>query len=89
MKTERNYGLLRNIALVLRIISWVALAVGVIGAIVVLTLSLPGGLKFGLFLVAIIAGICWFIQLYAAGSVLVLLMDTEENTREMASLSES
>ena len=89
MNTERNYGLLRGIASFLRIISWVALAVGVIGAIVALTLSLPGGLKFAVFVVALIAGIAWFIQLYAAGSVLSLLMDTEEYTREMASLSES
>ena len=89
MNTLRNYGLLRNIASFLRIISWVALAVGVIGAIVALTLSLPGNLKFAAFVVALIVGISWFIQLYAAGSVLFLLMNIEENTREMASLSES
>jgi hypothetical protein len=70
----------------LKLLAWLALLVGIIGAIVSLA-SLPQLLKVVGLVTALLVGIGWFVQLYAFGSILALLMDIEENTRLLAARS--
>lgn len=86
MNVPRKYGLLRVVALILKILAWVVLGAGVVGAIVALTSlrsllpQLAGVGAAGV----LFACVMWFIQLFAFGSILSLLMDIEENTRALA-----
>jgi hypothetical protein len=89
MSETKKYGILRVIALILKILAWVALGAGIIGMIVVMSNAgkLPAAMQplatagtWG----ALLFGIVWFVQLFAFGSVLSLLMDIEESTREIA-----
>jgi hypothetical protein len=90
MSVTKKYGILRVIALILKILAWVALGAGVIGMFVVTGNAgkLPDAMRplatvgtFG----SLLIGIVWFVQLFAFGSVLSLLIDIEESTRELAS----
>jgi len=94
MNVPRKYGLLRAIGTILKVLAWIILAVGIIAAVVGL-FSL-GGASGTLRYVALTGVIgapllstIWFIQLYAFGSVLCLLVDIEESTRAMAAEPES
>ena len=94
MNVSRKYGVVRAIAFVLKLFSWLALLGGIVVAIV--TLTATSGLaatapnlvqlvrSIGVVMGPLI-GIIWFVQLYAFGSVLSLLIDIEENTRVLAS----
>ncbi len=90
MNGSPKYGLLRTIARVLKIIAWIVLAVGLIAAIVALTSmggsadTLTRALNGVLAVVGPLMGIIWFLQLFALGSVISLLIDIEENTRLLA-----
>jgi amino acid transporter len=90
MSEPKKYRVLSVIALILKILAWVALAAGVIGMIVVSSNAgkLPDAMRplatagtWG----TLLLGIVWFVQLFAFGSVLSLLIDIEESTREIAS----
>jgi hypothetical protein len=85
MNVPQKYPVVRIISLILKILAWVALAAGLIAAIVALT---SGGSIAILRTVGVIVGplmgIIWFVQLYAFGSILSLLVDVEENTRALA-----
>jgi hypothetical protein len=93
MNVPRKYPVLRVIALILKILAWVVLAAGFIGMIAILSTGsrLPADLQvlrplttagaFGVPLVAILN----FILLFGFGSILSLLVDIEEKTREIAS----
>ena len=89
MSVPRKYGILRVIALILKLLAWVVLVAGIIGMIVVLANAgkFPDALRplaaAGTFAVPVIA-IVWFVQLFAFGSVLSLLIEIEENTRGIA-----
>jgi hypothetical protein len=85
MNIPRNYNLLRLIASILKVLAWVALVLAVIGIIVALAANLPGVLKLVGVVTALLVGIGWFVQLYAFGSILALLVDIETNTRMLAS----
>lgn len=96
MNVPRKYGLLRVIAFLLRLLAWLALLVGIIGAVVGFTalngylardVNLPGWLPVVGLVVPLVVGVVWFVQLYAFGSVLALLIDIEENTRLLAARS--
>lgn len=86
---SQKYGVLRVIAMILKVLAWIVLAAGIIGMIIVLanTGKLPDALRplaaAGTFAVPIIA-IVWFAQLFGFGSVLSLLIEIEENTRGIA-----
>jgi 1,4-dihydroxy-2-naphthoate octaprenyltransferase len=89
MNASRKYGLLRTIAFVLKVLAWVVLAVGLIGMLVSLARTgSPDPLGRALASLAAIilpvTGIVWFVQLFAIGSILSLLVDIEENTRLLA-----
>jgi hypothetical protein len=88
MNASQKYGVVRAIAFILKLLAWAALVVGVIAAVVSLTASnAPGALKvlssLGL-IIGPVVGIIWFVQLFAFGSILTLLVDIEENTRQLA-----
>jgi len=96
MNVPRKYGLLRVIAFLLRLLAWLALVAGIIGAIAGFILlrgylphdvNLPNWLPVIGLVAPLVAGIVWFVQLYAFGSVLALLIDIEENTRALAARS--
>ena len=89
MSVPQKYGILRVIALILKILAWVVLAAGIIGMIAALVNvgKLPDALRplvsAGTVAIPVIA-IIWFVQLFAFGSVLSMLIEIEENTRAMA-----
>jgi hypothetical protein len=89
MKGSKKYTFLRAIASILRWLGWILLAVGIIGAIVVAS-STGGGDSFTRAIGSVgsallpILGIVWFIQLYSLGSILMLLIEIEQNTRALA-----
>ena len=92
MNVQRKYGLLRAIAFILKLLAWLVLVAGIIGGLAGLlggsafarNVNLPEALPLigsaGLMFVCVI----WFVQLFAFGSILSLLIDIEENTRAMA-----
>jgi len=85
MNTSRDYALLQIVIKVLKILAWIALAVGIIGALVALFFaSLPGILRLIGLVTALLLGIGWFTQLYALGGVLSVLMEIETHTHLMA-----
>ena len=92
MNVPREYPVLRIIALILKILAWVVLAAGFIGMIGLFSAgsSLPSDLQTlrpvataGALTLPLIA-ILWFVQLFAFGSILSLLIDIEESTRGLA-----
>ena len=93
MNVPRKYLMLNVIALILKILAWVVLAAGFIGMIGMLMAgsNLSSDLQTlrplataGAFTLPLIA-ILWFVQLFAFGSILSLLIDIEENTRALSS----
>lgn len=89
MNASRKYGLLRAIAFVLKVLAWIVLAVGLIGMLVSLVRTgspdpLGRALASLAAIILPITGIVWFVQLFAIGSILSLLVDIEENTRLLA-----
>lgn len=93
MSVPQKYGLLRVIAFILKLLAWVVLVAGLVGLIVLLiAFAASGGSQpawmravaaAGLLAVPI-AAIVWFVQLFAFGSIISLLIDIEENTRALA-----
>ena len=89
MNVPRKYPLLRVIALVLKVLAWIVLAAGLIGMIGLLVAGsgLPSDQQSlrplataGALTIPLVA-ILWFVELFAFGSILSLLIDIEENTR--------
>ena len=92
MNVPRKYPVLRVIAFVLKVLAWVVLAAGIIGMIALLSAGsgLPSDLQVlrplttaGAVTLPLVA-IWWFALLFAFGSILSLLVDIEEKTREIA-----
>ena len=93
MNLPHRYQVLGVIALILKVLAWVALA----GALIALIVALPAFLSasargapwyevlpWGAMLSLPIMGIVWFVQFFALGSILSLLINIEENTRVLA-----
>ncbi len=90
MSVPHKYGVVRAIAFILKLLAWVALVAGLATAI---GIAVGGGSgantlvdtvrSLGM-VVGPLVGIVWFVQLFALGSVLSLLVDIEENTRWLA-----
>ena len=93
MNVPRKYGLLRAIAFLLKLLAWIVLLAALIGTVLLLVgfdsslANAPDWLRAlstaGL-VAAPLLGVVWFIQLFAFGSILSLLVDVEENTRALA-----
>lgn len=93
MKVSRKYGFLRAVAFILKLLAWLVLLAGIAGGILALVglgasltpdLNLPGAVTVLGPAAVILVGVIWFIQLFAFGSILSLLIDIEENTRALA-----
>jgi hypothetical protein len=89
----RKYGLLRLIAFILKLFGWLVLLAGIAGGVAALALiarttSVPTDavqiLRMGGIVLSPILGVVWFVQLFAFGSILSLLVDIEESTRALA-----
>jgi hypothetical protein len=80
----------RAISLVLKVLGWIALVAGILSAIGILfsggagSNSLVDAMRSLGMVMGPLVGIVLFIQLFALGSVLSLLVDIEENTRSLA-----
>lgn len=87
MNAPRKYGLVRVIAALLKIAAVVILILGIIALVASLVygnqLRLPQWLTMGGAVAAPLVALVTFVQLYAFGSILSLLVRIEENTRAM------
>jgi len=95
---ERRFTALRIIGTVLKILAWIALLFGILGAIAslvvgfglsgqeaLLGLDLAGPLgAIAMFIAVLIVAIFNFLVLYAAGEAIYVFLATEENTRRAA-----
>ena len=87
MNVLRKYGLVRAIAIVLKVIAIIVLLIGIAALVASLIfgnqLALPSWMTLGGAVAAPLAALLIFVQLYAFGSILSLLVKIEENTRAM------
>lgn len=95
---DRRFTALRIIGTVFKILAWISLIFGILGAIGMLILGFtlsgmegPLGLDLGgplaglaMFLVTLIIAAVSFLALYAVGESVYLLLSMEENTRRAA-----
>ncbi len=93
MNVPHKYQVLRVIATILKALAWLALLVAVIALLIGLPSFLSASARgapwyeiapWAVMLGLPIFGIVWFIQLFAIGSILSLLINIEENTRALA-----
>jgi len=86
MNGSSKYRILRIIALIIQVYAWVILALGVIGALILL---LNGQNMFAglwanglnmLWIVALFAGVVNFVQVYIVSALLVMVADIADNT---------
>lgn len=86
MNIREKYGGLRIVGQILVILAWIALALGIIGAIgaySALSSVVPsGGARFGIALVVLVAfGLTNFFELYVVGGLLAVFTDIESHLR--------
>lgn len=85
MNVPRKYGLVRAIAFFLKLIAVIVLLIGIVGLVGSLfwgnQFALPRWVTVGGAVGAPLAALLIFVQLYAFGSILSLLVKIEENTR--------
>jgi ABC-type long-subunit fatty acid transport system fused permease/ATPase subunit len=98
MQMDRRFTALRIIGTIFKILAWISLIFGLLGAIALLvlgfTLSGPQaflGLDLGgpmagiaLFVVILVISVFSFLSLYAMGESVYLFLSIEENTRRTA-----
>ena len=83
MEAPAKYGLLRFIATILKILAWVVLIATVIGGFLAI-FNLGSGLGTVTGISSILMGVIIFLELYALGSILSILIDIERTTRSLA-----
>lgn len=87
MNVPRKYGLVRAIAIILKVLAVIILILGILGLVASLiwgsNVALPRWMTVGGAVAAPLAALLIFVQLYAFGSILSLLVKIEENTRAM------
>jgi hypothetical protein len=88
MEVPAKYGLLRAVATILKILAWIVLIATVIGGLLAI-FNLGGGLGTWAGLSSILAGLIGFLELYAIGSILSVLIDIEHDTRALAIKSQA
>jgi hypothetical protein len=92
MSVAHKYRVARAIALVLKVLAWIALVIGLASAVGILVSggagsnSLVDTMRSVGLVIGPLVGVVWFVQFFALGSVLSLLVDIEENTRSLAEL---
>jgi len=91
MDVPRKYGLVRAIAVILKVLAVIILILGIVGLIGSLQwgnqFALPRWMSLGGAVAAPLVALLTFLQLYAFGSILSLLVKIEENTRAMSEIS--
>jgi uncharacterized protein YacL len=99
---ERRFTALRIIGTIFKILAWISLLVGVLGAILALVAGFAMGWQEGLlgldiagplaavasFIVVLILAIFYFLLLYASGEAIYMFLAIEENTRRAAYLAQ-
>jgi hypothetical protein len=89
MNVPKKYGLLRILALIIKILAWAALVLGIVGGLFGPNAlpSFMGGvpevattMRIGLPLL----GLILFAGLYSVGSIITMLISIEESTRALA-----
>jgi hypothetical protein len=88
MDVPQKYGLLRAVAFILKLIAWIILIAAIIGGFV-LMLNLGSGLGTWSGLGVMAVGVVTFLEVYAVGSILSVLVDIERDTRAAALSSRS
>jgi len=87
MNVPRKYGLVRAIAVLLKLLAVVVLILGIVGLVASLNfggqLALPQWISVGGAVALPLIALLTAMQLYAFGSILSLLVRLEENTRAM------
>ena len=95
---EKKFTALRVIGTIFKILAWIALLAGVVGAVLALVagITMGGqddllGLNLGgplaaiaMFIVILIVAIFYFLAVYAVGEAIYLALAIEENTRSTA-----
>jgi hypothetical protein len=88
MNVPRKYGLVRVIAALLKVLAVIILILGVVALVGSLLwgrqLALPQWVTLGAAVGLPLAAFLTFVQLYAFGSILSLLVKIEENSRSMS-----
>jgi hypothetical protein len=93
MRVPRKYGFLRLVAFLLKLLAWSVLLAGLAVALLGVGLGAASAVQIpewlraawvGGIIAAPVLAIVWFVQLFACGSILSLLVDIEENTRALA-----
>ena len=86
---ERKFTALRTIAVIIKVIAWIVLALAIIGFIAVLV----GGRTMGAFgignaslsaIIILIVGFIYFLMLYAWAELIYLFLSIEGNVRFLA-----
>jgi uncharacterized protein YacL len=99
---ERRFTALRIIATVFKVLAWITLLAGILGAILALVagfvmqgqegllgLDIAGPLAaIATFIVVLVVAIFNFLMLYAVGEAIYMFLAIEENTRRMAYLTQ-
>lgn len=88
MDVPQKYGLLRAVAFILKLIAWIILIAAIIGGFV-LMLNLGSGLGTWSGLGVMAVGVVTFLEVYAVGSILSVLVDIERDIRAAALSSRS
>ncbi len=88
MEAPAKYGLLRAIAIILKVLAWIVLIATVIGGFLAI-FNLGSGLGTFTGISSILVGVLGFLQLYAVGSILSVLIDIEQSTRSLAIKSQA
>ena len=87
MNAPRKYGLVRAIAVLLKLIAIIILILGIVALVASLVwggrIALPRWMSVGGAVALPLGALLLFIQMYAFGSILSLLVKIEENTRAM------
>ncbi len=101
MMVPKRFGMLRVIGVMLKVLAWLSLVMGVVGAVAGLLAGgaltdllstsglaspLGGGEAIILALGGLLTGLISFLALYAAGEGIFLQLAVEENTRITAAL---
>jgi ABC-type long-subunit fatty acid transport system fused permease/ATPase subunit len=95
---DRKFTALRIIGTIFKVLAWISLILGLLGAVgsliagftlssqpALLGLDLGGPLAgIAIFIVTLLFAIINFLMLYAAGEFIYLFLSVEENTRRMA-----
>lgn len=83
MEAPAKYGVLNFVAIILKALAWIVLIATVIGGFLAI-FNLGSGLGTVTGIGSILMGVLGFLQLYALGSILSILIDIERNTRSLA-----